>query len=1051
MTYFSKGLKADIADQLEAGFSIEAVTITGGDSTAESGSNSAGYSVGITDDSPVAYWRLGELSGTTAADEIGSNDGTYVGTYTLSQTGLLTNDSNTCVDFDTGAEVDLGSTVSYCPTNSAWSIELWYHTDGNLSTSPIIVSLRTGSGRPFAIGLSDNVSYEDLFFGANSGFGQFRIENADFVNTETTNHLIITYGGVSPTSASSFNVYLNGALQSGIVSGGSFGAVSDESNIGSYAGTQGFDGRIDEVAVYDTVLTVAQVQNHYFKGLAEQYAALITSDGPTSYWRLGESTGSPLQTTAEDSAGANDGTYVNTPTLGFDGAIDGGDTAVDFNGSTQRVTVSHDSSLTVDLSDGFSIELWVRNASNNDQNATFVAKRETSGNLEQYAFGITGNDSQFVGVGKNVAMLLRADGTNERGAYVAGGSLGDTRWHHVVGVYDNSLDEIKIYVDGSEESVTADHTSGSSGFTIDNTNQLTIANDNGSNYFDGELDEIAIYHRTLSAAEILEHYNARLSAYAALIQGDSPWLYWRVNESTGTTARDTSGNERDGTYNNSPTLAQDGAIDGDANRSVGMVATSYIYGDHDFGTPGDFSVEAWVNFDSIQSTTDWISLLGTANSGLTNGGLHLGTSGENPGQFNFSIWDGGTWQVAGPASLTLQTGVWYHVVGTKSTTNGMKLYVNGAEVATNAFTGSPLSANTTEIVAGRHESFDTTVDGRLDELALYTSELSADEVLEHYQIGIGVGSIGSYESLVLNDVPTEYWRLGETSGVTANNEISSNDGTYNNAPTLGATGLLASDNNTAVTFNGSDEYVSLPTGAIITGTNERTVEVWAHRATTASGEEVIYFSGTQSSGQAFLISYDASGVRFNSWAGGSFDNSVSLDYAGKNVHLVFVYDGTKQIAYINGEKVVDNTVTLNTGSSLHVLGQRGDSANYFSGTIDEVAIYDRVLTPTEIAQHYQIGNSGPTTSGDADFDFEGSNFFTYNVPNAPVTLSNPTNKAPGVWYIYAIAGSGGRSSLSFDTDYNVVSGSFDGTANTVNILRLVSDGSEIDVSIYQRP
>lgn len=85
-----------------------------------------------------------------------------------------------------------------------------------------------------------------------------------------------------------------------------------------------------------------------------------------------------------------------------------------------------------------------------------------------------------------------------------------------------------------------------------------------------------------------------------------------------------------------------------------------------------------------------------------------------------------------------------------------------------------------------------------------------------------------------------------------------------------------------------------------------------------------------------------------------------------------------------------------------------------------------------------------------NIDFEDSNLFTLTMPDSGVTLSNPTNKEPGVWILYAIANSGGNSSLSFDSDYNIVSGSFNGTANTVNILELISDGSEVDVIIQQR-
>jgi len=58
------------------------------------------YSVAVAADSPIAWWRLGESSGTNAADSSGnSRDGTYAGTPTLGAPGY-TRDGNTAVTFN---------------------------------------------------------------------------------------------------------------------------------------------------------------------------------------------------------------------------------------------------------------------------------------------------------------------------------------------------------------------------------------------------------------------------------------------------------------------------------------------------------------------------------------------------------------------------------------------------------------------------------------------------------------------------------------------------------------------------------------------------------------------------------------------------------------------------------------------------------------------------------------------------------------------------------------------------------------------------------------
>src|SRR4051812_26278276 len=72
----------------------------------------------------VGYWRLGELSGTTAVDQTGTPDGTYAGGYTLAQTGALVNDSDKAVLFDgVDGRVSLPGTPITGVDN--WSLEAW--------------------------------------------------------------------------------------------------------------------------------------------------------------------------------------------------------------------------------------------------------------------------------------------------------------------------------------------------------------------------------------------------------------------------------------------------------------------------------------------------------------------------------------------------------------------------------------------------------------------------------------------------------------------------------------------------------------------------------------------------------------------------------------------------------------------------------------------------------------------------------------------------------------------------------------------------------------
>ena len=68
--------------------------------------------------------------------------------------------------------------------------------------------------------------------------------------------------------------------------------------------------------------------------------------------------------------------------------------------------------------------------------------------------------------------------------------------------------------------------------------------------------------------------------------------------------------------------------------------------------------------------------------------------------------------------------------------------------------------------------------------------------------------------------PLAYWRLGEPSGTLADDAVGANDGTYVNAPSLATAGLLGGVPDTAVTFDGSTNYVSTAMDLSAIGTGD---------------------------------------------------------------------------------------------------------------------------------------------------------------------------------------------------------------------------------------
>ena len=92
----------------------------------------------------------------------------------------------------------------------------------------------------------------------------------------------------------------------------------------------------------------------------------------------------------------------------------------------------------------------------------------------------------------------------------------------------------------------------------------------------------------------------------------------------------------------------------------------------------------------------------------------------------------------------------------------------------------------------------------------------------------GFTHTAAYRNQVLADEPLAYWRLGEPSGTSAADASGNgNTGTYGGSPTLGATGALAGDTDTATSFDGVNDNVSVPNNASLNLNGSFSIEFWA--------------------------------------------------------------------------------------------------------------------------------------------------------------------------------------------------------------------------------
>jgi Concanavalin A-like lectin/glucanases superfamily/Putative Ig domain/Bacterial Ig-like domain len=207
------------------------------------------------------------------------------------------------------------------------------------------------------------------------------------------------------------------------------------------------------------------------------YNGLVLADGARGYWRLGESSG----TTAVDETGASNGTYAGGVTLGDPGAlVNDPNTAVDLNGASGRVSIPSVSAL--NLTSRVSIEAWVRPESL--AGTRWIVNKGTAYFL-YISDGIT-----FFGVNAGGQVLFITT------TQVTAGT-----WQHLVGTYDGT--RLVLYRNGAAVASAA-----ASGAIASTTAPVFIgAVDATAGFFDGGVDEVAIYGGALSAAQVDAHYD----------------------------------------------------------------------------------------------------------------------------------------------------------------------------------------------------------------------------------------------------------------------------------------------------------------------------------------------------------------------------------------------------------------------------------------------------------------------------------------------------------------------------------------------------------------
>ncbi len=449
------------------------------------------YAAAVLGDSPADFWRLGESTGPTVYDWAGWSDAIASTGVSRGVTGAIGGDTDAAVHVD-GTPAGLVATQSPQAGPQVFTIEAWFRT--TTTTGGKIVGFGNAN-----TGNSSN--YDRHVYMEPSGQITFGVYPGDVrtVTSGTTYNDGAWHQVVASLGSAGMSLSIDGkrvAQRGDVTSAQGYDGYWRIGGDSPWSGDAYFAGDIDDVAIYDTVLSRHQVDAHYVASgrpsaftprPADAYGAAVYDLDPDVYWRLGEATGPAAADSSQ--TGANPGVYSGNVTPGAVGVLSGvTNSAADFGGSSGLVA----STTSFVNPTVYSEELWFRTTTTD------------GGKLIGF-----GNSPSGTSSGYDRHIYMENDGrltfgtwTGQPNTATTPASYNDGLWHHMVAT--QSSDGMNLYVDGllrasNPQTAAQDYT----GF-------WRVGGDTTwgpQPWFAGTIDEVAVYSTALTPAQVHQHYD----------------------------------------------------------------------------------------------------------------------------------------------------------------------------------------------------------------------------------------------------------------------------------------------------------------------------------------------------------------------------------------------------------------------------------------------------------------------------------------------------------------------------------------------------------------
>jgi len=775
----------------------------------------------------------------------------------------------------------------------------------------------------------------------------------------TWTHLVYTYDGTGgATAGNGIRIYINGINKTTVVSNNAgYVAMENTANsmlIGarSVSGLYDFNGTLDEVKIWNISLNASQILDLYRnESIGIKYPAMNTSN-LVGEWTFNESTGN----TALDSAdGRNNGTLTGyTRPLLSSGKFGN---AYTFDGVDDYVVVPHTSSQ--NTSSAVTYNVWIKPSSVSSNVGHFITKSANiyfRTDLTELELGLNFGPNNF---------------TKSSGANLQVGN-----WYMATFTYDKDAgdDVAHLYLNGVETAYTTQHNTNGEFIEV-GVIDISIGRRSDAGYFNGTIDEVAIWNRSLSADEIKQLYRNSIGHIRTQFRSCNDALCEGENFT-----------------------GPDGKVSSYYTDNFSVLnSSSQFYGQYKIFMNSSY-------YDTYSNKTPYLSnvFVGYEDSmsfELLNPVSYWNTSSVTGINFTYTISSSGT---VGNCSLFL--------------TNVDTAVLRWNKSDTSITEGKNQSLNVTALTEGNYSWLINCVETQGYSVNSSKRYFNIDNQVPNVSIGRPVNwfnsssvtiemNISVKDRNVKNVTVRGNWS-GEVSNVSSglvglwhmNNETQSgsvaenetyiydfsgnnNNGSYFGSGTGGYGGTSDGKFGNAMTFDGVDDYVDTPQ---ITLDDNFTIAFWA-KPNAKIDYTVIIDDGGETYGRGGVMLYGGYWQLFETQVdGGELLPTTSLNL-NEWQFVAFTQDGKTATAYFNGEQEATDT-TFEPIDQVDAIGFGSGTGEFdFNGTIDEVAIWNKSLTALEIKQLYQasswfINNSG--VSDDYNFTFyvdDKDNTYAWNV------------------------------------------------------------------------